>query len=591
MIEATPIEPAEVVVKPVSSKESVKVLQGKNTKLQKFFADLPIGAVEAVSAAEIPQNTPDTVLISLFGDNSSTGITDPVLKPLCVNLENQMETLQSNLKEGSTSINDLDAAIESAIMQTPGFDAEFSKLAPAEKTAVVKRIREMGVQAIGRRMFMEKAIVSTEATQYSTAKSKYDRIDAELTAKGTEQSTLKGGVGTTDDIATVTAHKQTTERELNQLISQKETLEQKKQVIERQKNQQRNIHIQKGINTATSTTPYDAAAGIAADINIQDYDTQLTALDGKITVIDTGITGKSTNLSTYEKQVSQLQRIGQLDTEISSLKQQLTAANTDMLTGRGELIKRINQLTKDFNGVMPEAAKKALETFKLRTEEANREKTINGAEEKAEKAKKDGDMMTLAEAELTKAFELRYVKEDTQRRMSDFWQKRKVLVTDTVKLDTEYNQIFGTAGGAGTADFAKKVMNLGGTPPGTGSGLSAETIDYLNTNPDFAKKLIEKVRVPLFTSISKQAVMHLDLSETSLRTLASSPDFIVAAKAAVAADSEIGKVIEQVYGAKLGGSRNIGETLKKMPAGGLLGIIMMLFGLAGKGLFTAGKEV
>ena len=210
-----PQTPPEVVVKPVSAKEAAKGVQGKNTELQRFFANLPIGAVEAMSAAEIPQTTTDTVLISLFGDKNPAAITDLVLKPLCINLEAQMKTLQDNLKDGSTSINELNASVESAIMQTPGLADEFSKLSATDKTAVIKRVREMGVQAIGRRMFMEKAIVSTEATQYSTAKSKYDRIEAELTAKVTEQTALKTAVGTSEDIATVTAHKQTTERNLN----------------------------------------------------------------------------------------------------------------------------------------------------------------------------------------------------------------------------------------------------------------------------------------------------------------------------------------------------------------------------------------
>jgi len=588
-----PQTPPEVVVKPVSAKEAAKVVQGKNTELQRFFANLPIGAVEAMSAAEIPQTTTDTVLISLFGDKNPAAITDLVLKPLCINLEAQMKTLQDNLKDGSTSINELNASVESAIMQTPGLADEFSKLSATDKTAVIKRVREMGVQAIGRRMFMEKAIVSTEATQYSTAKSKYDRIDAELAAKVAEQTTLKTAVGTTEDVATVTAHKQTAERNLNLLINQKESFEQQKQNIARSFNTQRNVHTKKQIDTATSKSPYDAAVGIASDQTLIDLQNQMNLLDTKIAGIDGAVLVTNTNLAIYEKQVSQLQRIAQLDTEMSTLKQQLTTVNTEMMTARGELIKRINQLTKDFNEVMPAASKVALETFKQRAEEANRDKTIDEAEKKATKAKEEGDMLALAEAEMVKGVELRYLTTETQRRMADFWQAREVTITDVGALRTEFDQIFNSAAGTGTADLSRTILNLTGTPPGAGSGLSQQTIDYLRkpSNAEAVNKLIERVRVPLFKSVAQKAVSHLDLDETSLRNIADSPDFIAGAEAAIAADARIGKVIDQVYGSKLGGSRNISETLRKMPAGGLIGIIMMLLGLGWKGMATAGKVV
>ena len=60
-------------------------------------------------------------------------------------------------------------------------------------------------------------------------------------------------------------------------------------------------------------------------------------------------------------------------------------------------------------------------------------------------------------------------------------------------------------------------------------------------------------------------------------------------KVAITENADLRKIAESLIGAKLGGGGNLKEVMKKMPAGGLLGLIILIFGLLGSGLFGKPK--
>lgn len=575
-------------VKPVPNKVGVESLtaapKGESKKMAEAVRGLSIGTVDAVGGREIPAGMRDNLFIALFGTKDVATIADPTIKPLATGLDSIMTTLKDNLDPSVATPAELNAAIQTVIEQTPGWNDAFKAMNATQQAEVIKSIREMGAASFGRRMMIEKIVISQESGNYGAAKRRYEDASKQLTARQAEKATVDVQVSAIGgDRAKVTADKQSKERDTTNLHRERDRLQEQKSRLEQRMAEREQSYIDGG---KSGTDLQDA---LNADSRYQKMVTDAQAIEDKITDPMSGIDKKigdaEAELQTLEKNLQYFERADRLTAEIEALNTKVSTTESEMINARTAFADSINNLMKNLNGVMPEAAKEAMNKYKTRLEEANREKALNEAKDKEAKAKKEGDMIAQAEAEVAKAFELRYLKTETQRRFNKLFVKQEIQVVDVDALSSDFKDTINPA--VGTKGVTERVLNLGGTPPGSGSGLSKETIDYLTANPKIAEKLVEKMRIPIFKSISRKAVLHLDLSETSLRSMASSPDFVEAAKAAIADNSEIQKVIDSVYKSGLGGSTNLAESLKKMPAGGLLGILMMILGLFGSGLFTA----
>lgn len=578
----------QIDIRPVKAKVAVETLtaapKGEGKTMATHVRELGIGTVDAVGGREIPQGMRDNLFIALFGTKDASAVTDPQLKPLAQGLDTIMTTLKDNLDPSVATPTELNAAIKTVIEQTPGWNDAFKKMSATQQDEVIQSIREMGAASFGRRIMIERIIISQESGNYNAAKRKYEDVKKQLTTRQTEMTAVDAQIlAIGKDRAAVAADRQSQEREVTSLNSEMTRLQEQRSRLEQRIADREQSYIDAGKSGKALS---DA---LAKDKSFQKWTKDAQDLEDKIndpTGLAKKIADAEARLKVLETQNQYFERADRLTTEIEDLTGRVSTAEADMINARTAFANNINELMKQLNGVMPEAAKEAMNKYKSRLEEANREKAVQDANDKADKAKKEGDMLARAEAEIAKAFELRYIKTERQFRIASFG-KRDIQVIDEDTLRGDFQDSLNPA--IGTRGVMERVLNLAGTPPGNGSGLSAETLAYL-TNPAnkaAVGKLVENMRIPIFKSISRKAVLHLDLPETSLRSLATSPDFVEAAKAAVADNAEIAKVIESVHGAKLGGSTNIKEALRKMPAGGLLGILMMILGLFGSGLFTA----
>lgn len=584
-----PITADQLDIKPVANKVAVETLtatpKGEAKKTAEAVRSLSIGTVDAVGGREIPDGMRDNLFIGLFGTKDVAAITDPQLKPLAQGLDKIMSTLKDNLDPGVATPTELNQAIQSVIEQTPGWSDAFKKMSATQQAEVIKSIREMGAASFGRRMMIEKITISQESGNYGAAKRKFEDASNQLNARRLEKVTVDTQIGAIGgDRAKVTADKQSKDREATSLLRERDRLQEQKSRIDRQIAEREQSYID------TGKSGKDLTDALNADSRYQKMLKDLDAIDDKISDPVSGIDKKigdaEAELQVLEKNLQYFERADSLTTQVEDLTNKVSSAEAEMINARTALANSLNDLMKNLNGVMPEAAKEAMNKYKIRLDEANQQKAVDEANKKAEDAKKEGDMLALAEAEITKAFELRYVKTEDQRRLRTlFMAKEQVQVIDESALRADFQDMLNPA--TGTRGVMERIIKGSATGlAGPEAGLSQQTIDYLNSHPDAAAKLVEKMRIPIFKSVARKAVLHLDLNETSLRSLATSPDFVEAAKAAIADNADIEKVIDSVYGAKLGGSRNVAEAFKKLPAGGLLGVLMLIFGLIGSGLFT-----
>ncbi|MFZ6034628.1 MAG: hypothetical protein ACOYUB_00555 [Patescibacteria group bacterium] len=576
----------QIDIRPVKAKVAVEALtaapKGEGKTMATHVRELGIGTVDAVGGREIPQGMKDNLFIALFDVKDASAVTDPQLKPLAQGLESIIATLKGNLDPSVTTPTELNAAIKTVIEQTPGWNDAFKKMSAAQQDEVIQSIREMGAASFGRRMMVEKIVISQETGNYKAAKTKYEDVKKQLTTRQTEMTAVDAQIlAIGKDRAAVAADRQSQEREVTSLNSEMTRLQEQRSRLEQRIADREQSYIDAGKSGKALS---DA---LAKDKSFQKWTKDAQDLEDKIndpTGLAKKIADAEARLKVLETQNQYFERADRLTTEIEDLTGKVSTAEADMINARTAFANNINELMKQLNGVMPEAAKEAMNKYKSRLEEANREKAVQDANDKADKAKKEGDMLARAEAEITKAFELRYLKTIREFRFAKL-SKIDIQVIDEDALRADFQDALNPA--IGTRGVMERILNIAGN--GAGSGLSAETIAYL-TNPAnkaAVGKLVENMRIPIFKSISRKAVLHLDLPETTLRNMATSPDFVEAAKAAVADNAEIRKVIESVHGAKLGGSTSVTEALRKMPAGGLLGFILMILGIFGSGLFTA----
>lgn len=572
-------------VRPVASRVAVESLtakpSAKGREYRDAVRDLGVGTVDAVGGREIPVGMRDNLFIALFGTKDMAKI-DPTLKPLATGLDSIMSQLKSNLDPTATTTGELDKAIEAVIQQTPGWNDAFKNMTPTKQAEVIKAIKEMGAASFGRRLMIEKINISEESGNYNAAKRKFEDLQQQLKTRRAEKVKVDAQVATAGgDRAKTTAEQQSVQREVASLQSERTRLLTRKEALLQQMAEREEVYIKKGKTLSTE---------LKKDKTYQDWKKAADQIDDDISNATTGLDKKIADaegrLKAAETNLQYFTRADQLAAEIEELGTKASQAEADMISARTAFANNINTLMRELNGVLPEAAKEAMNKYKTRLEEANQQKAIDDAEKKAKEAKEAGDMNERAKAEIQKMMEMRYMKKETK----GWWKfKKDHYVTDMTALKKDFDDMLDPA--IGTRGVMERILNMsgaGGTAPGVGSGLSQEVIDYMVAHPKEAAKLVEDMRVPVFKSIARKAVLRMDFSDTDLSHLADSPDFVEAAQKAVADNAEIKKVMDAVYNADLGGPKTFKEALKRMPAGGLLGILMLLlFGVFGSGLVGA----
>ncbi len=583
--------PAEI--KPVSGKIAVeagtKAPVGREAQaMAKAVDNLSLMTVDVAAGGDIVSGMKDNLFVAYFGEKDASKVKDPVLKPLAQGLNNIINVLENNLKDGAVGATtaEIDAAIISTIRSNEGWKDAFNLLAPAKKNQLVKTIREMGAVSAGRRLYTEKMVIAQEVGGYEAAKRKYEEISRQTKERTDERDSIDKQIKGKDR-AKIVSDKDAKVSALEGLKGRRQTLSDRRDAIETKIDELTSTYRQ--VNPKTGAVTFNKV-GRDNDPDYKKYQAEIKKVDneingvGTVKGLDTLIVEAQLEVNKADKLVQSFDRHDSLTTEIGKLSQQLTNAEADLINARTGLANKINELTKSLNGVLPEAAREAMNKYKDSIDNANAEM----AKEKAEVAAKEGDIITGATANV-EAFYLRakYIQEKqrTSSKLLDLFGRKKVIQeTNKVAIRADFKKIL-ARNGRGAADLLKADVDHA-IAAGEGAGLSPEEIKYFRDNPKAYAKFIEQAKTTVFKAVSREAVLHTDLTETDMRTLIGSPDFATAAEQAVGDAQKLKDLKEKIAGAGLKGGtwKEIGAKLAKPVLLGLLLLILVILGSKAGGI-------
>ncbi len=579
MAEVTPV-PGRIAVEAGTNTPT-----GKEAKaLGKEVGNLSLITVDAAAGGEIPTGLKDNLFVAYFGDKDPNKVKDPVLKPLALGLNQIITQIETNLKTGVGGTAELNKAIIETIRSNEGWKKAFELLDPGKQAELIKTIREMGAVSSGRKLYVERMVIAKEGGGYEAAKRKYDEVARQVKEKTDERNLLDTQIKGKDR-AKIVADKDAKAATLESLKTRRQSLSERRDKVELKIDELTEAYRQR--NPKTGAVTFNKA-GRDADPDYKKYKGELTKIDDEVNGtsaaagLDAQIIAAQGEVSKAEKAVAAFERHDVLVTDIDKLSKQLIDAEGDLITARTAFADKINELIKSLGGVFPEAAKAAMNKYKVSIDHANEEM----ANAKAAEAAKSGEVITGATANVEKFYLLKYVKEQ-QRRSSKltnlFGRNKSVQEIDTARLQTDFKKLL-RRDARGAADLLKADVDAA-LAAGHGAGLSPEEIKYFNDNPQAYAKFIEQAKQNVFKTVSRQAVLHLDLTETDMKTLIGSDDFATAAEQAVGDAQKLKDLKEKIAGAGLKGGtwKEIGAKLAKPALIGLAILILIIFGVKGFG--------
>ncbi len=585
----SPVTPSEI--KPVSGKVAVEagtdVPKGAEAKkLAGAVDNLSLITVDVAAGGTVPEGVNDNLNVALFGEKNINKIKDPVVKALASDLNNLLIKVENNLKvhgEANVTTADMDAAIIATIQSNQGWKDAYNLLDNAKQKELVKTIREKGAVSAGRRLLLEKIVISQESGEYAAAQRKQNEIESQLAKKNEEKDILDGQTKGKNKAKAV-AEKEAKTSELESLKGKKINLLERRESLERKVDELSNNY--REVNPKTGAVKFNKTER-DKDPEYKKYNDQLIKIEDKINgtggeeSIDEQIRKANESVLKADKLFQSFERLDVLTTEIGNLGLQLATAEGEVITARTAFTSKLNELMKTFNVVLPEAAKEALNNFKSSIDSAN--ETL--AKEKAEEAAKAGDIIKGADANVELYYQFKYVKTEQRvsSRLRDFFKRVGVKETNTVLLRTDLNTVLANDA-RGAADLLKADVDAA-IVAGKGAGLSPEQIQYFKDNPKAYAKFIETAKTTVFKTVVRKAHLENYLTETDMRTLIGSPDFATAAEQAVGDAQKLKDLKGKLAGAGLKGGtwKEIGAKLAKPALWGLLLLILVFLGIKGFG--------
>ncbi len=580
MAEGTPQE-----IKPVAGKIAIEAgtnaPKGKEAQvLAKGVENLSLITIDVAAGGEVPPGMKDNLFIAFFGEKTASKVTDPVLKPLALGLSNIISQIENNIQPGiaGATHNEIDAAIVSTIRSNEGWKKAFELMDPTKQNQLIKTIRETGATTGARRLYVERMIIAQESGGYEAEKRKYEEIAKQTKQKTDERDAIDKQIKGKDR-AKIVADKDARALTLESLINRKQSATDRKDKIEARIDELSSDYREK--NPKTGVVTFNKT-GRDADPDIKKLKTELNKIDneingtGGVSGLDAQIIAAQAEVTKADKLVQSFDRHDSLTTDIGKLSEQLTNAEASLITARTAFANKINELVKSLNGVLPEAAKEAMNKFKSSIDSAN----VDIAKQKAEEAAKAGDIITGAEANVEMYYlQAKYIKDvpRVSSKLADLFLRNKgIKEQDKITLRADFLKVLQNDG-RGAADLLKADADAALTA-GKGAGLSPEQIKYFKDNPKAYAKFIEQAKTAVFKAVSRQSVLHLDITETDMKTLIGSPDFAKAAEQAVGDAQSLAALKEKIAGAGLKGGtwKEIGAKLSK-PA--MMGLLIMLLAL------------
>ncbi len=551
--------------------------------LRKATDNASLITVDVAAGGETPSGMKDNLFIAYFGEKDVTKIKDPVLKPLAKGLRDIINQVENNLNGTATA--EVDATIITTIRSTEGWKNAFDDLSVAEQKQLIKRLRETWTVSAGRRLYTEKMVIAQEVGGYEAAKRKYEEAARQTKERTDERDTIDKQIKSKDRTKIV-ADKDAKISSLDGLKGMRQTLSGRRDALENKSDELTSTYRQ--VNPKTGAVTFNKV-GRDNDPDYKKYQTEIKKIDNEINGVGTAqgldaqIIAAQLEVNKADKLVQSFDRHDSLTTEIGTLNQQLTNAEADLITARTSLADKINELTKSLNGVLPEAAKEAMNKYKDSIDNAN----IKIAKDKAEEAAKAGDIIKGAEANVEMYYlQAKYIQEQqrTSSKLVDLFMRNKgIKETNKALLRKDLTRVLKNDG-RGSADLLKYDVDAA-IAAGHGAGLSPEQIKYFKENPKAYADFIEQAKVSVFKAVSRQAVLHINLTETDMQTLIGSPDFATAADQALGDAQKLKDLKAKLGEAGLKGGtwKEISSKLAKPALLGLLLMILIFLGIKGFG--------
>ena len=392
--------------------------------LRKATDNASLITVDVAAGGETPSGMKDNLFIAYFGEKDVTKIKDPVLKPLAKGLRDIINQVENNLNGTATA--EVDATIITTIRSTEGWKNAFDDLSVAEQKQLIKRLRETWTVSAGRRLYTEKMVIAQEVGGYEAAKRKYEEAARQTKERTDERDTIDKQIKSKDRTKIV-ADKDAKISSLDGLKGMRQTLSGRRDALENKSDELTSTYRQ--VNPKTGAVTFNKV-GRDNDPDYKKYQTEIKKIDNEINGVGTAqgldaqIIAAQLEVNKADKLVQSFDRHDSLTTEIGTLNQQLTNAEADLITARTSLADKINELTKSLNGVLPEAAKEAMNKYKDSIDNAN----IKIAKDKAEEAAKAGDIIKGAEANVEMYYlQAKYIQEQqrTSSKLVDLFMRNK----------------------------------------------------------------------------------------------------------------------------------------------------------------------
>lgn len=384
-------------------------------------------------------------------------------------------------------------------------------------------------------------------------------------------------------------------------------------------------------------------AGLASGQVVADMTQDIADLRAQTGTIDTDILTELTSNGVLRTQLTAVEndynfavQYERLQNEAKTTAADFEKGNTDLQTARGKILKQAFELEGKLNGIFPAAAEDFIKKLDMQLDSAYKNLQQEEAQQKIEDAKKSEDVIKAAEGLIIDAMTRRYQRPVGRGKRIRYETDTKKLAEDFAKMTKDGkiaftkgligDGIIGSAYGLGSGvmgilmprveDFFKQqALTQGGNWQIFGDALGSfagvpqelqtligrqigdaklgnailplQVEIYLRQHPEAQKKLVEQVQNRVFTEVSRDAVRHLKLDEKSLRTLASSDDFMASAQLAA---SKMGEENDLIKSLKKQGltKKKWAEKIEGTAFGSLMSLMYAIFGLGiirGKGLF------
>ena len=320
---------------------------------------------------------------------------------------------------------------------------------------------------------------------------------------------------------------------------------------------------------------------IDADPRVKRFTREINALKKEKTTATSDLKDAKKRLTDERKKGDQVGARGTLQAEYDQIIQQLSEKRALEGPARVAALKRANELYKSLVDILPEASKQFVEELKIEVGEGNKERVRKDEEKKAKDAKEKNDIFAQAEAELTAQLTQRYLERYTTSFLGTGWRPSERYRPDISRLRDEFRRLLEPGGSSRLTEHILRNQ----------PGLSKNVIDYLNNprNADARREFILKMRAKVYSAVASDAVQYLHLDKVTMQTIAQSEEFCTAAESAFARDARVKAIAEKAAQQKLDDKGSIRRLWAMLHAGGLAGILMLIFGIFGGGLFKAVK--